>query len=263
MNSDELPVSEDDVHGLVDGRLSLRRRAFVEAYVDAHPELQAVVDEDIGIASQLRARLDAGLETPIPARLRVVNIRAQRQRRRQETLRKLAASLVFVIVGAGIGWSGNSLMRAHTAPPVPTESFAAAFAAYRTFVPEKLHPVEVKSDDGNNLVKWLSNRVGRPLLVPDLSVEGFTLMGGRLLPAVQGEPAAMLMYVDGLGHRLTLYARSSSARHNFGLRFKQQGTVAAFFWANRHLDYVVAASVKRPLLQSVAEAVNRQFNSRL
>ncbi|MBV1708114.1 MAG: anti-sigma factor [Hyphomicrobiales bacterium] len=261
MSDDERPVSEDDVQALVDGRLTAQRRAFVEAYVDAHPDLRAHVDADISIAAQLRARLDAGLEAPIPARLRIANIRARRRGRQLANLRRLAASLALVVAGAGIGWAGNSWMQARR--PVLANSFAAAFAAYRTFVPEKLHPVEVRAEAGSRLVTWLSNRVGRPLLVPDLSGEGFTLMGGRLLPAGQGEPAAMLMYVDDLGHRLTLYTRASSTRHSFGLHFQQQGSVAAYFWANRHLDYVVAASVNRPLLQSVAEDVNRQFNARL
>ena len=262
MNNDERPVSEDDVHGLVDGRLSPERRAFVEAYVAAQAGLQAKVDADIAIASQLRARLDVGLEAPIPAHLLVVNLRAKRRRQRLETLRKVAASVAFVILGMGLGWAGNAFITAR-APPTPTASFAAAFAAYRTFVPEKLHPVEVKADDRDHLVKWLSNRVGRAVLLPDLSTQGFSLMGGRILPAAQGEPAALLMYVDGSGHRLTLYARSNKASHKYGLRFKQQGTVTAFFWANRNLDYVVAASVQRPLLQRVAEAVDRQSGSHL
>ena len=47
-------------------------------------------------------------------------------------------------------------------------------------------------------MQWLSKRLGRPLVVPDLAAVGFRLMGGRLLPAEDG-PAAQFMYETGKG----------------------------------------------------------------
>jgi hypothetical protein len=34
-----------------------------------------------------------------------------------------------------------------------------------------------------HLIQWLSKRLGRQLIAPDLTAGGFQLMGGRLLPA--------------------------------------------------------------------------------
>jgi anti-sigma factor RsiW len=53
----------------------------------------------------------------------------------------------------------------------------------------------------------LSKRLGRQLVVPDLAVAGFRLMGGRLLPAEDG-PAAQFMYENANRDRLTLYLRA-------------------------------------------------------
>ena len=77
---------------------------------------------------------------------------------------------------------------------------ADALAAHRTFAVEVRHPVEVDAAQEAHLVQWLSKRLGRPLVVPDLSATGYRLMGGRLLPAGSGA-AAQLMYENGAGDR--------------------------------------------------------------
>ncbi len=92
-------------------------------------------------------------------------------------------------------------------PGAPAEPMTqAAVSAFRTYVVEAAHPVEVRADGSSDLVQWLTARLGRPVTVPDLRTQGFRLMGGRLLPAGD-EPAAMLMYDDDRGTRLTLYSR--------------------------------------------------------
>jgi anti-sigma factor RsiW len=132
-----------------------------------------------------------------------------------------------------------------------------AMAAHRIYVGERLHPVEVAADQEAHLVQWLSRRLGKPLAAPDLTPQGYRLMGGRLLPA-GGEPAALFMYEDARGGRLTLYARSSSTEERTAFRFETQGEVAAFSWIDRGLSYAVSARAERAQLLAVAEAVYRQ-----
>ncbi len=79
----------------------------------------------------------------------------------------------------------------------------AAAAAHLTFVVDARHPVEVTAAQEGHLVQWLSNRLGRPLRVPDLAGLGFHLIGGRLLPGSAG-PAAQFMFDDDNGTRLTI-----------------------------------------------------------
>jgi anti-sigma factor RsiW len=67
--------------------------------------------------------------------------------------------------------------------------------------------VEVDAGQEAHLVQWLSKRLGRQLVVPDLASAGFRLMGGRLLSAEDG-PAVQFMYENGNGERLTLNLRT-------------------------------------------------------
>ncbi len=48
------------------------------------------------------------------------------------------------------------------------------------------------------------NRLGRPLVTPDLEPLGYRLMGGRLLAGAAGDPTAQLMYEDAAGARLNV-----------------------------------------------------------
>ncbi|RZK91146.1 MAG: anti-sigma factor, partial [Methylobacterium sp.] len=65
------PISEDDLAAWVDGRLPPRRRAVVEAYLAAHPDVDSRLaryrEQEAALAGALRAKF----EEPLPGRLRV------------------------------------------------------------------------------------------------------------------------------------------------------------------------------------------------
>ena len=90
---------------------------------------------------------------------------------------------------------------------------ADAISAYRTFSVEVRHPVEVDAAQEPHLVQWLSKRLGRRLVVPDLTAAGFRLMGGRLLPAEETS-AAQFMYQDDKGQRLRALSALRHRRRN-------------------------------------------------
>ena len=100
--------------------------------------------------------------------------------------------------------------------------FDDAIAAHRTFSVETRHPVEVGANEEIHLVQWLSKRLGHQLIVPDLSTLGFRLMGGRLLPADSG-PAALFMYEDGKGTRLSCYYLVTDVAGETELAASQRG----------------------------------------
>jgi anti-sigma factor RsiW len=133
---------------------------------------------------------------------------------------------------------------------------ADAIAAHRTFSVEVRHPVEVDAGQEAHLVRWLSKRLGRPLVVPDLAAAGFQLMGGRLLPAEDG-PAAQFMYENGNRDRLTLYLRAGVGGET-AFRYHQEGGVGAFYWSDEGFGYATAAKVDRVLLLRIAALVYRQ-----
>ncbi|WP_288581247.1 anti-sigma factor [uncultured Methylobacterium sp.] len=257
--SDPRPVGEDDLHALVDGRLDPGRRATVEAWLAEHPDAAARVAADGQARARLRARLAPIADEPIPARLRVAHLARPRPARSIRWLPGAAAAMVCLALGGAVGWLGRGAVPPAAAPVEPMTQ--AAVSAFRTYVVEAVHPVEVRADGTPHLEQWLSRRVGRPVRAPDLQAQGFRLMGGRLLPAGD-EPAAMLMYDDDRGTRLTLYSRTGAAGGRGVFRYAREGDVAAFSWIDTGMAYVVTARTDEARLLRVAEAVDAQASGR-
>ena len=141
--------------------------------------------------------------------------------------------------GVSVVPSNQTAQAAATEREITTD----ALAAHQVFSVEVRHPVEVAAAQEANLVQWLSKRLGRPLVVPDLRSVGFQLMGGRLLPSESG-PAAQFMYQNGT-NRLTLYERSDIAGET-GFRYSEENGVGVFsYWSDQDFGYALAAKADR------------------
>lgn len=256
------PIGEDDLLAFVDGRLDATRRATVEAYLAANPEVRERVEADRRHNAALRAALDPVFDEPVPARLRISSIRAGRAQRQAQFMRVAAAAVALLCVGAAGGFIGRGLVMpnddghlvASGPSGIPTTQVArAATSAFRTYVVEVVHPVEVKASQESHLLQWLSKRLGRPLSAPDLAGFGYHLMGGRLLPARQGA-AAQLMYEDQSGRRLTLYVAAADGTET-SFQFAQEGDMATFSWIDQGFGFAVTGMETRARLLPIAEAV--------
>ena len=256
----ESPIGEDDLQAFVDGRLPAVRLAAVEAHLAADPEIAQRVAAESRHRASLRAQLDAKFAEPIPARLRIANIRAARQARWLGRGRIAAAASLIFIIGSTGGWFAGRLPGvgpATQSTPATTSVASGANAAYRTFVVEVAHPVEVVAAQEAHLLQWLSKRLGRPIVAPDLAKFGYRLMGGRLLPGGTGA-AAQLMYEDASGKRLTVYVRAAEGTET-AFRFQQEGDAATFAWIDQGFGFAVTAPAGRDELLPIAEAVYRGF----
>ena len=114
-------------------------------------------------------------------------------------------------------------------------------------------------------MQWLSRRLDRPLKVPDLSSQGYTLVGGRLLPGETGA-RAQFMFEDAAGERVTLYVGTLDARAagrpaaaETAFRFASEGPVPSFYWVDQGFGYALAGRLGRPELLSLSETVYRQL----
>jgi anti-sigma factor RsiW len=253
------PVEEDDLHARVDGQLPRDRTEEVDTYLAAHPEVEARFSEYAVQRQALRAAFAAQAGGPIPARLRVANVLQQRRRRRHRQLAQIAAAVGLLVLGGIGGWAVRDLAGPlGSLPPgaVARMVTADAIAAHRTFAVEVRHPVEVDAGQEAHLVQWLSKRLGRQLVVPDLAAAGFRLIGGRLLPAEDG-PAAQFMYENDKTERLTLYLRSGIGGET-AFRYHEDGGIGAFYWSDEGFGYAITAKADRDLLLRIAELVYQQ-----
>lgn len=250
------PVGEDDLSAYVDGRLSPDRQAALAAYLAGRPEAEAELRRDREVLLALRERLAGKAEEPVPSRLRVTAIRAEGRRRLRRGLAVAAAACLLLGLGGATGWYARDLVGGPR--PLAGRAWAAmaeeALSAHRTYAVEVVHPVEVRASEEAHLAQWLSKRLKRRLVIPDLEDRfGLALVGGRLLPAGR-EVAALLMYADRAGSRLTLYVRSGQAGES-ALNFMREGEVSSFSWVDDGYGYVVSAAMERERLQGVARAV--------
>ena len=256
----ERPIGEDDLQAYVDGRLASSRREAVRVYLDDHPALADQVKQEIDLREALRARLAFKAAEPVPSRLRIANLVAAQRRPAHRRDTAVVAAVVGLLIGGILGAAGGIWWSSGPSRQAEASIAGNAIAAHRIYVSERLHPVEVPAEQEAHLVQWLSRRVGKPLTAPNLTAQGYRLIGGRLLPD-SGEAAALFMYENAGGNRLTLYARSGGNEAQTSFRFESQADVSAFSWIDNGLSYVVTAKVERTQLLPIAETIYRQFEA--
>lgn len=263
MSAERPPIGEDDLVALVDGRLAPDRSALVETFLAETPDAAERVAAERRDREALRAALAPIAEEPIPSRLRVANIRADRRRRTVGAARIAAAAALVFAVGMGSGAVLTRGLDGRGAVATRLQAYATvaeeASAAHRTFVVEVVHPVEVDAGRETHLLGWLSKRLGRRIVAPDLGGFGWKLIGGRLLPA--GETAAaQLMYEDGGGKRLTLWVQAIDGEAT-AFRFRKEGSDSTFAWIDRGWGFAVTAPLDRDGLLPIAEAVHHRLDA--
>ena len=254
------PVREDDLQAWIDGRLPPERAEMVTAYLATHAEEQERYAQYAEQRQALRAAFAAQPQGSVPTRLRVAHLLAEQRRRRRQHLARIAAGVALLLLGGAAGWTARDMLPrlASSASAVLASAvFDEAIAAHRTFSVETRHPVEVGANEEAHLVQWLSKRLGHRLIAPDLAALGFRLMGGRLLSADSG-PAALFMYEDGKGTRLTCYYTSNDVGGETEFKYREQNGVSAFYWVEDGLAYAIAANTDRELLLKVAEIIYQQ-----
>jgi anti-sigma factor RsiW len=250
-------VTEEELHSFVDGELPAERMAAVAAWLAANPEQAATVAAWRAQAEAIRARLGAVAAEPLPDRLKLDAIMRQVRPRRSLATFAAAAAVVAFIAGGATGWFARG---ASAAPPTGFASITAdALDAYKLYVVEVRHPVEVPGSERAHMTQWLSKRFGSSLRVPDLESIGLKLVGGRLLPGPTGEAAAFYMYENASGERFTVYCAKATAPES-ALRYRSEDRSAAFYWVDDKVAYVVSGPADREKLEKVTKTVYEQVD---
>src|SRR5215472_8475175 len=157
------PVTEDELHAYVDDEIAADRRGAVEAWLASHPEDAARVVHWRAQAEAIRAHYGTIASEPVPARFDLDKLA-----RGARSWRAVAAAAVIAafLAGGVVGWMAHG---ASAAAPSRFDTFTAqALDAYRVYVVEVRHPVEVSGSLPQNLVQWLSKRLDYELRIPEL-----------------------------------------------------------------------------------------------
>ena len=277
----DIPVTEAELHAYADRQLTAERSAEVAAWLARRPDEAARVRGWEDQKRGLRGLFDPVLDETVPAALQ------RRARGRAAWSRRpglaAAASIVLALAAGGAGWG---LRGAHdgaqlaAAQPAANDFAARAAIAHTVYTPELKRPVEVDGAHEDQLVTWLSKRMGAQMKAPHLQALGYALEGGRLLPGDRG-PVAQFMYRDEAGHRLTLYVsnektstpgaarglanadlRAGETPHvDTAFRFVSEGPVNVFWWMDGPFRYAITAAADRAALTQVSAEVYRQLEA--
>lgn len=252
----ERPITEEDLHSHIDRVLDSAREVEVAAYLAAHPDVATRINSYAQQRTDLRAALAPIAEEPLPPELDLTRMIARQRRPRQASWSAFAAAAVVLLCLGGIGgWSLHGLGQ-------PREGIAAvaqeAAANYAVYAPDHSRPVELRADDRAELVSWTTQRLGRPVAIPDLTASGYRFMGGRVVTTAHG-PAAMFMYDDDRGTRLVMLARPmTTVDLNAPMTPHAQPGINGYAWADNGLGYSLVGPAGPDTLHPLANEVRRQ-----
>lgn len=268
--SSSRPPDEASLHALVDGRLAPREREALEARLAGDPEASRTVQAWQSQRDLLRAlHQDVLREAPPPA-LADAARNVARHGTRLGQWQRWGGMAASVLLAFAVGWLAHGQWDTRPGAGALAKARSADFGhqavvAYVVYAPEVRHPVEVTAAQQEHLVQWLSKRLGRPLKVPDLAVQGYELVGGRLLPGDQGA-RAQFMYQSAKGERITLYVGAvdvgkagATGSGETAFRFTSEAGASSFYWVDQGFGYALAGRLSRSELLSLAETVYKQL----
>ena len=269
MKEDGDPLQDEaTLHAYVDGRLAPASRAVVQARLDSDPLAARTVQAWLEQKDALKAMHRDVLQEPVPPSLVQAAQHLHQRSNRFGQWQRWGGMAAALLLAFGLGWGGSLQWRAWeesgfgVARSRGVLDFARqAQVAYTVFSPEVRHPVEVEAAQQQHLVQWLSKRLNRPLKVPNLTEQGYDLVGGRLLPGGDG-PRAQFMFQSGSGERITLYVGAIDAKAQAtetAFRYTNEGTVSSFYWVDQGFGYALTGKTPKARLLVLAEAVFRQL----
>jgi anti-sigma factor RsiW len=245
-----IPPTERDLHAYVDHQLSEDDRRLVETFLVANPDKAAQVRAWQQDAQLLRAALGGALQQPANPELDPAQIRQRLKRQSRRHLASAAVLLIAVSVGGFGGWQAREMTFVSAQAPM-----ADALQAYRLIAEQGILPADYKAADDSNMQAWLDRYFTQANRLPDLTGAGFKPVSGRLLSTEQG-PAAMVVYEDVSGHKISFYVRPPGPK-NFMLPrgSRSDGGLQAEYWSGGGYNYAMVSPSDTPAARMLRQTV--------
>ena len=263
--SDPFSVSgmDERLHAYADRQLDAAGRAEVEAWLAEHPEAAVEVARWRRQNDGIRALFDPVAAEPVPERLNPHRLQRGIVAQRWQNLRVAAAVVLVPGFGAGAGWIVRTAT--WTEAPASVRLITGALAAHNLYAHEKQHAVEMDGSSPALLAAWLSHGIGRQIVAPDLSAQGFMLVGGRVLPPIAETgtgPAAQIMYQNATASRVTLYITAAPVSPGKASENGSAKGVEAYYWADKNITCTVVGDLPDPVMAALTRSAVEQLSWR-
>jgi anti-sigma factor RsiW len=229
-------VTELDLHAYIDGELSPERAAAVEAAMAGDPALAERVRDFQADRQALVDTYRRLSDAPVPAALlKAASTPPPRHRRR---------IIGFAFAGAAALAACLVLVLMPRAPGDPAIELAMTARDNARISSHELKGHDLASVDA--AAKAMSDMLGNPMRVPDLSRAGFALVSTD----IYGSEAVQLRYVDARQRLFTVFLRPSAGPDAFEVT--ERGPVRICVWQNADLTAVMTGEMSTPELFRLA-----------
>ena len=248
-------VSEEDLHAYVDHALDSARRVEVARHLGQHPEDAARVRDYAAGREALKTAMAGTASDPVPPELNLLRLLEGRLVRRRASWRIAAGIALGLAAGGGAGWLSRGGLPGGRAGRAIVALTDQALANHAVYAVDARHPVEMAAVERDQLDHWLSNRLDRTLGAPDLAGAGYELLGGRLLATERGRPAALFMYADRQGLRVSVVLRPMAADLDVRRTDAAAGPLRVCAWIDGGMGYAIAGNLPDEELDRLADLV--------
>jgi anti-sigma factor RsiW len=243
--TEQLQISDENLHAFIDGELPADRCAAVEAAIACDPHLGQRVALFRADKARIAETYGPLLDAPVPAQWIALIENPPRRRWPFAPLQAIAAIAAALLVLIG----GPMLYRQEIAPheePIVEEALAARSDALPTQQAIAVNAL-AKSAVAN---RAMQAALAMPVKAPDLSRMGYTLVGLRTYDRVSSGKAVELLYRHGGNRTFALYVRKPSGPPRFD-QYKQ-GSLRVCIWQDDVIGTVMTGEMSAAEMQRLA-----------
>jgi anti-sigma factor RsiW len=280
--------SDEALVAYLDGELDAAARAHVEAWIEADPSVRDRLLALAESATTLRSAFADFLTDPVPEQLlaaargetmteaEIVELRPRRSEpslppsRRWYVQLATAAGLFGLVVGGGVGYVGNGMLRPAAVPTdrqlqtVALNSWLDTAAGdYKLIVNAgggSLVDVPASGDNGDVLQK-ISQSLPQQVRLPDLKPWGLSFQGARLV-VVDGKPAAQLIYTtDNKAIGPLALIIGSTKQPDIAPTFEKRQDLNLLYWRHQGRASVLVGQSEIGYLWGIANDVAWQLDA--
>jgi anti-sigma factor RsiW len=280
--------SDEALVAYLDGELDGAERAHVEAWIEADPNVRDRLLALAESATTLRTAFADFISEPVPERLlaaargetltdaEIVELRPRRAEpsaspsRRWYVQLATAAALFGLVVGGGVGYVGNGMLRPAVVPSDRQLQTAAlnnwldtAAGDYKLIVNAgggSLVDVPATGDNGDVLQK-ISQNLPQQVRLPDLKPWGLSFQGARLV-VIDGKPAAQLIYnTDNKAIGPLALIIGSTKQADIAPTFEKRQDLNLLYWRHQGRASVLVGQSEIGYLWGIANDVAWQLDA--
>jgi anti-sigma factor RsiW len=253
------PVDDILLCAYADGELDPETAREIETLAAQNP----AVRRRIALLRESRALMHAAWSQPqytdVPGPLRISTERAVFDARRRAAIlswshRALVAAGLLIVFALGAA-TMRIIEHGTVLPPDGVAGVLQEVAEYHpVYAREVEHLVEVPASRREHIEEWLGARVGLKLRVPDLSAQGLTFQGARLV-AIHDRALAQLMYTGEKDQRVALCVTKLAGRPSETPQtLVYDGLKLQGFSKGEHV-FLVVAPADEPVVDQLANEV--------